>query len=176
MNRISHAAAVAALVLAAGATTCVTASAAPSHTGTVVANAASRTGFTTTVGREAALRPSTVAPKIVWHPGGCNKETRGPFTASACTSDTGFAGVDFNSDAYIDAKPNGCFYLEIDLRDANANKLATGDWQRFCGTGHFLGPTFSGQKYNQPYYSELTIASGNQSYVIDSPYIGYTWN
>ena len=112
---------------------------------------------------------------LVWLPGGCAKSSHGPFVASACDSASGFAGIDMNGDAYIDAKPAGCFSYAIDLRDNNSARLAGTGWRTFCGTGHLNGTTYSGEKYNQPYFSELTIVDGSTSYVFDSPYLGYVW-
>jgi hypothetical protein len=122
------------------------------------------------------IRHATIRPMgLVWLPGGCAPGTKGPFTASACDSSGGFLGVDMYSDAYIDAKPSGCFSYEIDIRNVTSAVIAAGGWHTFCGTGHLGGPTYSGSKTNQPYYSELTIVSGSLSYVFDGPYIGYQW-
>lgn len=122
----------------------------------------------------AAANADAKRPAFHFYPGGCNKETKGGFAGSACINATNLQST-INSDAYIDTKLAGCFYLEIDLLDSGGNPLAKGNWQRFCGTGHFSGPSYSGTKANQPYFSELTIVNGSSSYVIDSPYWGYTY-
>jgi hypothetical protein len=127
-------------------------------------------------GATAPANASVASPQLTWHPGGCTKAAKGGFTASACDNASGFGGIDFNSDAYVTAKPAGCYWLEIDVYDANGNRVMQGDWQKFCGTGHFTGPTYSGSKTAQPYFSELTIVNGHDSYVWDGPYLGYTWN
>ena len=116
---------------------------------------------------------ATVSPQLVWHPGGCNKQSKGGFTASACINQSG--GY-LNADAYISVKPSGCFQLEMDIRDVFANKVAQGNWQTFCSTGHYIGPSFWASQGTSPWYTELTIVSGSSSYVIDSPYEGYSWS
>ncbi|TQS31027.1 hypothetical protein [Microbispora sp. KK1-11] len=118
------------------------------------------------------------ASALSWAPGGCNKEapTGSGFAASACVSYTSNSRrAYYHSDAYIDAKPSGCFQLKIEEFDWSGNRVATQDWQRFCGTGRYAGPTFEASASYGRLYSELTIVNGSKVYVINSPYIGYSF-
>jgi hypothetical protein len=124
----------------------------------------------------APARASDAQPQA--RPGGCHRDNDGgPFTASTCISSEqvwnggGWTTV-INTDAYVDIKPPGCFYLEIDLYDHNGSRVARGSWQRFCNTGRYVGPRIAWPIWGAPFYSELTIVNGHDSYVFDSPYIG----
>src|SRR5260370_6624913 len=104
--------------------------------------------------------------------GGCNRQTKGPFTFSACINQPNASTI--NSDGYINAKPNGCFDIRIDIRDKYGNMAKQGNWQSACGTGHYVGASlgFWDFNHNNPWFSEFTIVNGTSSYVVDSPYIG----
>jgi hypothetical protein len=104
--------------------------------------------------------------------GGCNRQTKGPFTFSACVNQPNAWTV--QADGYIDVKPIGCFDIRIDIRDKYGDVAKAGSWQRACGTGHYVGAQlgFSDFNRNNPWFSEFTIVQGASSYVIDSPYIG----
>jgi hypothetical protein len=142
---------------------------------TVVATVLALTAGAATPAGAATRAGGAVRPQ--WQNGGCHRDTDGgPFTASACISAqtvySGRAHVTFvNTDAYVDVKPAGCFQLEIDLYDHNGNRVAQGDWQRFCTTGRYIGQHIA-WPWGQPFYSELTIVNGHNVYVIDSWYLG----
>ncbi|HEY6797715.1 MAG TPA: hypothetical protein VI248_23820 [Kineosporiaceae bacterium] len=148
----------------------------PARSATVLLAALAVTGLTGLGGAGAA---AALTARPSWQNGGCHSDTDGgPFKASACISaQTIGAGratrVVYNSDAYIDVKPSGCFQLEIDVYDHNGQRISQGGWQRFCGKGRYLGP--SQQPWPggaAPIYSELTIVDGSKAWVMDSYYLG----
>lgn len=104
--------------------------------------------------------------------GGCNRQTKGPFTFSACVNAPNAWTI--QADGYIDVKPSGCFDIRIDIRDKYGDMAKKGEWQRACGTGHYMGAQigFTDYNHNNPWFSEFTIVNGTTSYVVDSPYIG----
>src|SRR5262245_57913713 len=106
--------------------------------------------------------------------GGCHKDTDGgPFSGSACisvkTSATGHGGYsDLWADGSYDSKPAGSYQLESDIYDVHGERVAQGNWQRFCTTGHFSGPSPRYPGGSSGYYSELTIVDGKKVWVFDS--------
>lgn len=103
--------------------------------------------------------------------GGCNPQSRGPFTFSACINQPNFYTID--SDGYITSMPRGCFDIRIDIRDKYGDLAKAGTWQNVCHTGRYTGASlgFWDNNNNNPWFSQFTIVDGSSSYVIDSPYI-----
>lgn len=112
--------------------------------------------------------------------GGCNdpKSTE-HFVMSACIGKPN--PWTLSADGYVDRviDAGGCFDYQIVIRNKQSNIVAKSDWRQFCttdtnwsghmhldGTGTALG---TDAPWNSPWSSELTIVSGHDAYVAQSP-------
>lgn len=116
---------------------------------------------TSTCAQAAQARPA-------WSGGGCVTSTQAGFSVGACISGSGSSSI---SDAYVNAKPNGCYWMEIDQRDSHGTLVARGAWQNVCAPGHYRGPSFNGVNNWGPFFTEVTVVAGGRSYVFQSPYL-----